>query len=708
MSQSLFISGTTPMGSIKGEDDEGGVLDIAAAGEPGDVSNHTDSGDDEFNARASNVDNSGEVQGNAADEDNAEDNQENNDSGSLSPAMVDMIQNFLANLDRQAQRDLAAKLAAGEAANARALAAGKAENARELAEGKAAIARELAEGKAAIARELATGRATNIRVINQHLIAYSDAKSSEIDAGIEVEQAAYERGCAALAENYEERHRTLQADFEEKLRTLKEKYAEKKRDTRQEYAEESNQLINDYNDSVRAFDEQINELEERNNQRKLELAAEFENEKASYTTLLDEQWEKDAQKYQKRLNDLAARNDRKKLELEESFARHKATRKAALDVDMEEEKKKRTAELDNEMEEQKKERMATLDREIDEARKKGYAAMEMEMDQARINRLAELDAGIMPPPNTVDADSSVSLQAPTSNTAAGTLSQIESSLIHSLLISLIAEGTGPAIPKDTATNKAPVEGKADAGGLLQRAHPPYIPANTLNTDQDVVQATGRLPDNGNPTMDSPKRLEPATGAEKPVNKAARPDTTESLSNPSPTPNTATGLENPNTSANVVARPGDHKSLKRNIDGLSDDEKSDGETESTERAPKRIRGASGTAFPVTTKPEEPEQAASPQITKDTLPSSDDLSSESDAADDQIAASSHNLLSQPKPDDGPSNEATTHDQESRYFFRSRLNPSEESLKAAAQASPKKRRGPRASATKGVEAMFGDFLP
>ena len=157
-----------------------------------------------------------------------------------------------------------------------------------------------------------------------------------------------------------------------------------------------------------------------------------------------------------------------------------------------------------------------------------------------------------------------------------------------------------------------------------------------------------------------------------------------------------------------------------------------ESVSEESAPKRMRGETGIAIPITGQQEGPPQSSTPWSSADTLPPYDDLTSASDSGsepnhdhqtaaaaqdlstqqshddgsskEDQTAAPSQALPTQLSNDDGPSKEeTTTQNPTSRYFLRSKLDPSEEALKAAAAAPLKKQRRSGDAPKKGMEGMF-----
>ena len=413
MAESLFISPTPPP-LVRIKDEDNGSIDLnyenhhAAADESG-------SDDEESGSRSPSMNNSGESQVGAADEVGEQINRGNNatipndmsdfaplatedpqhpgtfnaadthsqrsssthstptqsirvahsgssrqGSGSLSPAMLDIIRSFLDQLEHQHKRDMEGKYADEQAAIARELAAGRAANARELAAGKATVARELANGQAALTRELAAGKEENAKAIKLHYTKYSDAKSADFD------------------------------DRAEKLvQQGKEHYDREMRQVQDRYERGCEELVEKHQESVRAvdaeFDQKVRSLNERYEKKKQHAKDQYTNGAAAYQKELDE--------------------------LDENVEKERAQRMAALDVKMEQEEKKR---------------LAALEAEMDRARKEEYAALKSEMAQERL-KLAALKgqvASIMDPPNTGDAGSASSLEAPLPNVAPGTLSQV--------------------------------------------------------------------------------------------------------------------------------------------------------------------------------------------------------------------------------------------------------------------------------------------
>lgn len=541
-------------------------------------------------------------------------------SAGLSPAMLDIIHDFLAQAERQAKRDVKTVFAAGKAKNAREVAAGRAANARELADGKAANARELAEGKAAIARQFAEEEAAKERAIDIHYVKYSDAKSSLIDRQVEIyrdrQQKKYDRDCEELQKKHNEKDRALQEEFEARGRALEDSYAGKQRE---------------YDNGVR--------------------------------------------KLQRELNDMMEDYDQKKLELDTDLEKEKARLKARLDKDIEQEKKKRYAELDIEMEQEEKRRRAKINHEMEQEEEKLKHALEIKMDQLEKKRLAEIDSKVDEAKKSKLKESEASITAPTDTVDAGS-------------------NTASVAATTTITDVANVSSSTD---FTAPTAPTVLTTPAIPTASTV------------PTAPTAAAIAQYTGQQT----------------------LGTGMRNQSG-----------RGVKRGINQISNSKESIRDAENMESAAKRIRlDETGASIPVTGQSEGSQQSASPSYDdlssesdpdhdqtaapsegsqQSASPLYDDLSSESDSDHDQTAAPAKGISSQPSHDGGSKNKETTTDNSKKedtttddkpirdYFLRSKLNPSEESLKAAATASPTKGPGSRDRPKRGFGAMLGSFNP
>ena len=282
-----------------------------------------------------------------------------------------------------------------------------------------------------------------------------------------------------------------------------------------------------------------------------------------------------------------------------------------------------------------------------------------------------------------------------------------------MLTSLFVEETAPSVLKDDShvVLKSHAEGQDTRLSTATSPVDTYTTATSASNGGDVegTAASAAIMTGITGPNATPSAVSTSLGATTTITGVANVS-------PSTAPNVPTVPATPATPTVPTAAPATAQYVGQNIGTATKNRNgkrgssqisSSKESVSEGSAPKRMRGETGIAIPITGQQEGPEQSSTPWSSADTLPPYDDLASDSDSEsnhDHQTAAPSQTLPTQPSNDDGSSKEdTTTQNPTSRYFLRSKLDLNEEALKAAAAAPLKKQRRSGDAPKKGVEGMF-----